>query len=225
MQLAEATEQQVPIQLELSGVPLTVVFADGEAIKAAHDDGSFAILLDPPFHVSDEDAYLVLPSDIGMEILDIFGDADAELLDEALRDGLLVIGAVERSEDGDVHLLADEVMRPGDALRSGMPYHHRCEIAPESDCVSVINGTPGLQCTMASRLLDEETFERILAQREFIGCSWKAPEGAPPDQQGDPTYAWTKHLGPGRIGIEMALFHEYEELIVVFRPLEMTAKV
>ena len=55
----------------LAGVPLTVVFAEGEAIDAAHTSGGGSIRLEPPYHVADDDAYLVLPDDIGMEIVDI----------------------------------------------------------------------------------------------------------------------------------------------------------
>ena len=75
------------------GVPLSIVFADGDAIHAAARGASRSIRLAPPFHVSDEDAYLVLPEDIGAEIVDILRDGDAELLAEAMRDGLLVAGA------------------------------------------------------------------------------------------------------------------------------------
>ena len=34
----------------------------------------------------------------------------------------------------------------------------------------------------------------------------------------DPTYAWSRRLSDGRIGIEAALFCEYEEHVVVLRP-------
>ena len=70
------------------GVPLSIVFADGDAIHAAARGASRSIRLTPPFHVSDEDAYLVLPEDIGGEIVDILRDGDAELLAEAMRDAM-----------------------------------------------------------------------------------------------------------------------------------------
>src|SRR5689334_4222796 len=74
----------------LAGVPLSVVFADGAELARVRDDGEGSVRLVPPFHVSDEDAYLVLPDDIGVDLLDILRDGDVDLVHEAMRDGLVV---------------------------------------------------------------------------------------------------------------------------------------
>ena len=80
----------------IAGTPLSIVFADGEAIAAVRERGEGTVALSPPFHVSDEDTYLLLPDDIGLELVDMFRDGDVDLLAEAMRDGLVAIGAIEK---------------------------------------------------------------------------------------------------------------------------------
>ena len=79
-----------------------------------------------------------------------------------------------------------------------------------------------MQCTVASELVDDDALERMLREREHVGTSWRAQRHAPPDMQGDPTYAWSVRLPDGRVGIELALFTEYEELVALVRPAALT---
>src|SRR5688500_18539153 len=80
----------------IRGLPLSVVFAEGEAIDAIRSRGVGTLELAPPFHVSDSDVYLVLPEDIGLELADMFRDGDIDLLEEAMRDGIVAIGTIAK---------------------------------------------------------------------------------------------------------------------------------
>src|SRR5690606_21291334 len=88
---SEAERSNQPLNdLEVVGLPLNVLFADGEDMERLRAQGQGVLVLEPPFHLSHEDAYLVLPSDIGLEIVDIMRDADLDLLHETMRDSLVV---------------------------------------------------------------------------------------------------------------------------------------
>jgi hypothetical protein len=205
-----------------TGVPLSIVFADGESIAAVVRGEAESIPLAPPFHVSDEDAYLVLPEDIGAEIVDILRDGDAELLAEAMRDGLLVIGTIER-EGREVELVIESFVVPEKALAEGMPY---AEVVPLRDVESAlesINGLDHVQITVCGALVDEEGLSEMLSKDEYVGASWQAPESmAKHGAAVEPTFVWTKRQRDGRVGIELALFSEYEELVVLLRPALLT---
>jgi hypothetical protein len=206
---------------ELSGVPLSIVFADGPEIEALRARGEGTIPLEPPFHVSDEDAYLLLPADIGLEIIDILADADTELLHEAMRDGLVVLGSVVRNEKGDLVLAAEEAHPAAEALAK-MPFAAEVSVSEVGDLVDEVNALPHVECTMASLLLDEDGLERILREPEHVGVSWRVPENRRDLVGVDPTYTWSRRF-QDRVGIELALFLEYEELVVLLRPVAFVA--
>ena len=205
-----------------SGVPLTVVFAEGEAIELVRSRGTGSLALEPPFHVSDDDAYLVLPSDIGMEVIDILADGDLDLLHETMRDGLLVEGFLEK-EAGAMALVAEAVDTPRTLLKGAFPYAASVGVGA-ADVLREINSLPHVQCTVLSSLMDDEGLDRALRRSEYVGPSWKVPENTAMKQGGvDPTYVWSKHQAGGRVGVELALFQEYEELVALIRPLELVA--
>lgn len=206
-----------------SGVPLSVVFADGDAIAALVRGEAEAIPLSPPFHVSDEDAYLVLPEDIGSEIVDILRDGDSELLAEALRDGLLVIGTIEREGRG-VELVVDSFVVPQKALAEGLPYAETLTLTDLDGALTAINALDHVQITVCSALVDEEGLAEVLSKADYVGPSWQAPATLASPSRGasgpavEPTFVWSRRQRDGRIGIELALFSEYEELVVLLRP-------
>jgi hypothetical protein len=206
--------------IDAVGVPLTVVFADAEAIAAVRAAGEGFLPIEPPFHMSDEDAYLVLPTDIGLEMIDIVADSDHELLGEALRDGLVVNGFLGR-EDGTMGLHAEAVETPL-ALLSRMPYAEALELGRGTDPVAALNALPHAQCTVVSKLVDEEGLSRMLSEDDYLGKSWggRAEGGA----LADPTFAWSRRVGPRTFGVELALFTEYEELVALLRPVSITAR-
>jgi hypothetical protein len=200
------------------GVPLTVVFADGETLAQAREGRANRIPLDPPFHVSDEDVYLVLPVDIGIELIEIFADADAELLEAAMREGLLVLGTIEREGRGKVVLEIEEAIVPLDALEGGMEYTSEVQVGEGLDATLVLNDLDQAQVTISSELIDDDGLESMLSSEMHIGASWRVPANADHLKGVDPTYAWSRRLPDGRVGIEAVLFSEYEELVIVLRP-------
>lgn len=207
---------------ELSGIvegaPLTVVFAEGEALAAAREGEQSRIPLDPPFHVSDEDVYLVLPADIGLELIDIFDDGDTELLEEAMQEGLVVLGSIEQEGRGQMVLHVEESETPRALLDRGLPYAAEVTVGGDVDPVEALNGLEDVQLTVASRFVDDDGLERMLKKPQHVGRSWRVPTQADHLKGVDPTYAWSTRLPDGRVGIEAALFSEYEELVMVLRP-------
>lgn len=201
----------------IRGVPLSVVFADGDVIAAVRERGEGMVELLPPFHVSDEDAYLVLPEDIGLELVDMFRDGDLDLLEEAMRDGLVAIGTVEKQGRGKLALAVEQCARPSE-LMGELPFAETVGIGRAIDPLPLLNELDHLQCTVASGFMDEEGLEAVLRAREYAGLSWRVPEGDRQRAHVDPTYVWSKRLPDGRISIECALFSEYEELVAVLRP-------
>ncbi len=200
------------------GAPLTVVFAEGEALAAAREGASARIPLDPPFHVSDEDVYLVLPADIGLELVDIFADGDDELLGEALDEGLVVLGSIEREGRGKVVLDVEVAITPRALLDEGLPYASQIEVGGGEDPIEALNTLEHAQITIASLFVDDEGLEAMLRREQHIGASWRVPKDAKHLEGVDPTYAWSRRLPDGRVAIEAALFLEYEELVMVLRP-------
>lgn len=213
-----ASVERVELSEVFGGAPLTVVFADGEALAAAREGDAERIPLDPPFHVSDEDVYLVLPADIGLELVDIFADGDGELLEEAMTEGLVVLGSVEREGRGQVVLEVEEALTPRALLDAGLEYASEIAVGGGTDPVEELNALDDVKLTIASRFVDDDGLERMLRRRTHIGASWKVPKGAAHLAGVDPTYAWSERLPDGRVGVEAALFSEYEELVMVLRP-------
>lgn len=208
-----------PVELSeiFGGVPLTVVFADGEALAKAREGELTRVPLEPPFHVSDDDVYLLLPADIGLELVDIFDDGDGELLGEAVDEGLVVLGSIEREGKGKVVLDVEQAV-VARALLEALPYASRVEVGGEADPVEELNALEQAQITVASLLVDDEGLEAMLRREEHIGASWRVPKDAPHLEGVDPTYAWSRRLSDGRVGVEAALFLEYEELVMLLRP-------
>lgn len=209
-----------PVELAeiFGGVPLTVVFADGEALAAAREGVLTRVQLEPPFHVSDEDVYLVLPADIGLELVDIFADGDRELLGEAIDEGLVVLGSIEREGKGRVVLDVEEAVVARDLLDGGLPYASEVPVGDGADPVETLNALEQAQITVASLLVDDEGLETMLRREQHVGASWRVPKDAPHLEGVDPTYAWSRRLPDGRVGVEAALFLEYEELVMLLRP-------
>ena len=191
-------------------------------MAAVRSGKAHVLALDPPFHVSDADKYLIIPSDIGVEIIDIAADADFELMAEAFRDSLLVCGSVEQQSKKAVTLSIESTISPEQALARGMPYAHEIE-SSAGVLLAQVNALPPLRCTMTSALLDDDGLDQVLGQPEYLGVSWRPPVG---NESGvDPSFTWSKHLPDGRIGIELALFQEYEELVIALRPAVLRVRV
>lgn len=220
METHHVAEAPAPRHLPAHGTPLTVVFAEMHAIVAIVEDETNALPLEPPFHLSDEDAYLVLPDDIGVEIVDILADGDADLLAEAMRDGLVVHGSVERRGDGVRELVVDRWERPADVVEHEGAYAAEVHTARGQEPLLDLAILPHLQCTVVSELFDERGLRDAMASDRFIGTSWS------PDRNGkvgaEPSYVWTRRLANGDVGVELALFCEYEEMVALLRPVVLT---
>lgn len=214
---------------QVAGLPLSVVFADGEllaALRAQVEEGEeiASIPLVPPFHVSDDDAYLVLPEDIGVELRDMFAEGDVDLLADAMREGLFVLGTLEKEGRGKMSLAVDDAAIPERLLRT-MPFASTVEVGRGKDPVEELNALPQCRITVASSLVDLAGFQKMVRANEVAGPSWRPPTSRKEMAGVDPTYTWSKRLSDGRIGIEAALFCEYEELVVVLRPAVLEIKL
>lgn len=218
MELVQDRARDTDDLAEFVGVPLTVVFASLADLNDARRDRAGRIALAPPFHISDEDLYLVIPDDIGLELADILRDGDGDLLAEALRDGLVVEGSVERKGRGQLFLDVERTCNPQDLVRGRLPFTAHASLEDCADLCTV-NVLPHLQCTLRSKLFDEEGFDCALRHEQYVGPSWRA-SGA--DAGADPTCIWSQQ-GPTGVGVLLALFQEYEELIVLFQPLLIEA--
>ena len=203
------------------GVPLSVSFVQADALVRLADVGSGSIALEPPFHLGDDDAYLLLPEDIGVEIVDILRDGDAELLGEAMRDGLLVLGDVVRTGKRGLSLNVSYAQSPGKALAQGLPYAATVDVGAMGDPVRALNTLPHAQCTTLSALIDDDGLEAVLRQESFIGIGWRTPAALHRLATLEPTYLWSRHLTRSQIGIEFALFAEDDELVALMRPARL----
>ena len=164
-----------PVSRDFVGVPLAILFATGEEITAAkNEDRDHLITTSAPL-VSDDDAYLVLPDDIGDEIVDILADGDLELLNETFRDSLIVSGGLNR-EGGEVSLLIDCAVSPHDAFQENMPYAQEIKVGGDSDpCIwsRTVWITANAQCSALSSMM-----------RGLIQCSGPSPTLAYPGALG-----------------------------------------
>jgi hypothetical protein len=219
--------QQVPSpssnrEPDVAGAALCVVFADGEAIAQLREVGGGVLTLEQPVSLSDEDCYLVVPSDIGLELVDILRDGDHELLQEALRDSLVVVGELHAEGRGGPRLDADWVCAPAKLLSGELGFAAEVDLRELDDALGSINRMGHLQCTMLSALLDDEGLEAVLREPDFVGTSWRLPQSARRLQGGvDPTFVWSRRCPDGSVAVELALFSEEEELIALLRPLRL----
>lgn len=201
----------------LDGLMFSLAIADADSIAALRKAGSGRVALTAPYHMSDDDAYLIVPEDIGLELVDILRDGDDELLHETLRDGLLAVGQLERGEHG-MELLVERCQTPASALPA-MRHTETIEL-DGADPVRRINQLGHVQCTTLSALVSEDGLETILREQEHIGVSWELdPNLAKRLGQIDPTYVWSRRMGQDAVSIEIALFSEDDEIVVLFRPL------
>lgn len=222
MRLVEATRHDTRTLIETcSGAAMVVVFAGGDDLRGLEAAGSGALPLAPSYSISGEDAYLVLPEDIGDEIVDILRDGDAELLAEAMTEGLLVVGRIRHERGRGPELIAQMCMTPAAALGAPMPYAARQAVGGEVDAPMRINRLAHLQCTTLSALFDDEGLDAILRTPSHIGPSWRVSKRLEALGEVEPTHVWSRHLGPGRVGIELALFAEEDDLVALIRPLEL----
>jgi hypothetical protein len=150
-------------------------------------------------------------------MIDIVADSDHDLLGEALRDGLVVNGFLGRA-DGVMGLNVELVESPLSLLKR-MPYAEALELGRGVDPVAALNALPHAQCTVVSKLVDEEGLGRMLGDDDYLGKSWGRSDGSV-----DPTFVWSRRTGPSAFGIELALFTEYEELVMLLRPVSITAR-
>ncbi len=172
----------------------------------------------PPFHVSDDDAYLVLPEDIGIELREMFAEGDVDLLADAMREGIFVVGTLERGQGRGKMMLAVDQAEIVESLLAKMPYADTVEVGRGKDPLAVLNDLPQCKNTVASSFVDLAGFQKIARASEQASPSWRPPADRKDMAGVDPTYAWSRRLADGRIGVEAALFCEYEEHVVVLRP-------
>jgi hypothetical protein len=205
----------------LIGVPLSVIFADNEELRRVRNLGEAEIKLTPPFHLSHYDGYFVLPDDIGMEIIDIFADADDELLAESLRDGLVALGTVEPRTKGSMVLEATHIQSGQALLKSNHQAASTIYYGNGTQTLEQIRALKHLQCTLISSLFDDDGLEQALREEAYLGVSWRVPASLGSNIQVDPTYIFTRQFGESHVNIELALFVEDEELILFFRPLSL----
>jgi hypothetical protein len=204
-----------------SGLAFSLAISDADSITALRDAGTGRIALAAPYHMSDDDAYLIVPEDIGVELVDIMRDGDHELLQEALRDGLLAVGHLERATTGMVLVVA-RCQTPSDALTAGLTHTEEINVTGTSDGDPVrrINQIGHVQCTTLSALVDEDGLEQILRETEYLGASWTLdPKLARRLGDVDPTYVWSRRINDDSVSIELALFSEDDEIVVLLRPL------
>lgn len=207
------------------GVPLGLLFAEPEHMSAIAPDYHGTLEVEEPAALTDANAFLILPSDIGTEIIDILEDGDRELLGEAMRDGLLALGSLGPGDPDEetMRFEMEAAISPRDALALEPDYAETVPVGGGGDPLPAINGLPLLQLTMLSSLVDDESLEKILRRREFAGTSWRAPPNLREQLDAvSPTYLWSRRQLDGSVGIEFALFVEEEELIALLRPVRLT---
>ena len=202
------------------GATLVVLFADAQHIERVRSEGGGLIPLTPPFHLGEEDTYLLLPDDIGEEFVDILRDGDEELLHEALRDGLLVQGSVEKNPRGRGMVLDAELACSAlELVEAEGDYAATVSLTRCKDALRTLNTLDHVQCTTLSALVDEQGLGKLLRAHEFVGVSWRPPASSKALVDVAPTYVWAKKLPDGRTGIQLALFQEDDELVALLLPV------
>ncbi len=199
------------------GLAFCLAITDADSIAALREAGEGRIALAAPFHMSEDDAYLIVPEDIGLELIDILRDGDLELLHETLRDGLLAVGQLERAERG-MMLSVERCITPLTALKEGLP--HTEQLSPEgTDPVRRINQLGHVQCTTLSALVNDEGLEQMLRSEEYVGTSWTLdPALEKRLGQVEPTYVWSRRRQDG-VSVELAVFSGVDEVVLLLRPL------
>jgi hypothetical protein len=202
------------------GASLVVLFADAQHIERVRKEGAGLIPLSPPFHLGEEDTYLLLPDDISEEIVDILRDGDEELLHDALRDGLLVQGTVDKNPRGRGMVLDAELTHSAlELVEAEGAYAADVSLSLCNDALRTLNTLGHAQCTTLSALVDEQGLGALLRAHEFVGVSWRPPASSKALLDVAPTYAWAKKLPDGRTGIQLALFQEDDELVALLLPV------
>lgn len=220
MHLVSSSAQASGLGSSFSGLAFSLAIADADAIAALREAGTGRITLCAPYHMSEDDAYLVVPEDIGVELIDILRDGDHELLHETLRDGLLAVGSLERGERG-MQLLVERCLPPAAALASGLGYAQKITLEGD-DVLRRINQLGHLQCTTLSAFVNEDGLERILREDEYVGASWTLDEGlAKRLGHVEPTYVWSRRKGDDAVNVELAVFSEDDEIVMLLRPLQV----
>jgi len=201
-----------------NGLAFSLAISDADSIAALREAGTGRITLAAPHHMSDDDAYLIVPEDIGTEFVDIMRDGDHDLLQETLRDGLLAVGHMERSGNGMV-LVVERCQTPREALAAGVM--HTAELDIEgTDPVRRINQLGHVQCTTLSAFVDEDGLEQMLREAEYLGASWTLdPQLVKRLGNVDPTYVWSRRIDESSVSVELALFSEDDEIVTLLRPL------
>lgn len=204
---------------DVIGIPLSVVFADGDAMAAARA-GKKTLALEPPFHVSDSNSYLIVPVDLGLELLEIFRDGDVDLVHELSRDSLVATGSVEKEGKGKMSLSIDRAESLAAVLAKSTKHGATVRGSNVKAIVESTNKLPVAAVTVGSALLDEDGLVSMLQAREYVGESWSSADGTSAEKLGvEPTYAWSKRMPDGQVGIQLALFSEYDELVALIRPV------
>lgn len=203
------------------GAALGVLFADKDELAHLRAGGAGVLPLSAGYSICAEDVYLVLPDDIGDEIVDIMRDGDGELLEEAMAEGLVAVGQIRWGVHGEATLHAQAVAPVATLLATLLPYASSISPWSEPDPLQHINSLPHLQCTMLSALLDAQGLATVIAQEQHLGTSWRAASTAPELPEVDSTYVWSRRTAPGEVGIELALFSEEDDLIALLRPLKL----
>ncbi len=207
------------------GVPLPVVFADPADCEALRSGELQELLPSVPPQLAAEDRYLVVPDDIGIELLDIVRDGDEELWGEVLRDSVLLEGPCERWTGGQLVLVARRAVGLGDWFGASWEPACRIGVGPGlPDPLERLRREPALRCNVVGGLLDEEGLDRVLASPQFLGVGWRPParyglEGV------QPTLLWSRRTADGAVAVELAIFEEFEDLSVLLRPVRFELAV
>lgn len=200
-------------------VPLSVVLAEAEEVERLRSDATpRAVTLLPPYHVSETDTYLVVPIDLGTDLIEIFADGDIDLVHATVRESVLVSGEVERRGRGQYTLFAEQAVTAEDAFVGGLSYGATVRLGGLGDPLRVLNRMPHVRVTMLSALLDPDGLAAALGGEQFAGVGWRVPrELAAQLRSLQPTYVWTRRIAEG-VGIELGLFAEDDELVALARP-------
>lgn len=210
-----------PLQ-QFVGAPLVLLFADAQELQPARMRGSGTIEVTAGYSLSEDDTYLVVPDDVGEEIVDILRDADHDLLEEALDESLLVLGDLQRGAGGRTTMAAEFAVSVSQAFRDGLPYAASVALSSEPGWLRQLNQLSHVQCTMVSALMDGEGLQAVLDNPRYVGVSWRSPADTPSLASLSPTYVMSHRRG-SRIGLELALFAEDDELVALVRPAEVLA--
>lgn len=220
MHLVSTRTQATDTVSSFAGLAFSLAIADADAVQALREAGHGRVTLAAPYHMSDDDAYLIVPDDIGLEVIDILRDGDHELLHETLRDGLLALGHLERGDDG-MELHVERCQSPQSVLAAGLPYAARLELDGE-DLERRINQLGHLQCTTLSACVSDDGLEQMLREEEFVGVSWSLdPDLVKRLGNVDPTFVWSRRQGHDAVNVELVVFTEDDEIVALLRPLQI----